>query len=69
MNSLIIWLLSWLLFHTSLGVAQLKLQFALAHGVLLVSVPHDLVVCQRGVSLSLSRSRHAIEFNLFLRQY
>ena len=47
MNSLIVWLLSWLLFHTSSNVAQSKLQFALACDVLLVSIPHDCVVCQR----------------------
>ena len=67
MNSLIIWLLSWLSFHTSLGVAQLKSRFTLAHGVSLVSVPHNRVVCWRGVLLLLSRSGRAIEFNLLLR--
>ena len=49
MNSLIVWLLSWLSFHTSSGVAQSKSWFALARGVLLVSIPHDHVVCRRGV--------------------
>ena len=44
MNSLIVWLLSWLLFHTSSGVAQLKSRFILARGVSLVNVPHDRVV-------------------------
>ena len=56
MNSLIVWLLSWLLFHTSSDVAQSKSWFALVRGVSLVSIPHDRVVCQRGVLSLLLRS-------------